>query len=152
MDPIRRSLPAAAGQRRLGWAVAASVSEGMRFHSLTLAATSEMKKMEGNWHRSGLVKCPGAFSADVCASDVGDLDDRTGRAPRLAIEKTSGQANMAIIGTLDRVSTMDPFVRRGFSPALLRIHSKSRGTYRPQFKFAVERAGGCDAGFRSRTG
>jgi len=40
--------------------VAASVSEWMSCHSLTLAATPEMKKMRENWHRDGLIKCPGA--------------------------------------------------------------------------------------------
>jgi len=39
----------------LGRVVAASVSEGMRIHSLTLAATSEMKIVNENWHRSGLI-------------------------------------------------------------------------------------------------
>ena len=45
MGPIPRSWAAAAGELRLGWAVAASVSEWMSLHSLTLVATSEMKKM-----------------------------------------------------------------------------------------------------------
>jgi hypothetical protein len=40
MVPILRS------SLRLGGVVAASVSEWMRIHSLTLAATSEMKKAE----------------------------------------------------------------------------------------------------------
>jgi hypothetical protein len=39
MGPILRCLLG------LGWVVAASVSEWMSLHSLTLAATSEMKKM-----------------------------------------------------------------------------------------------------------
>jgi hypothetical protein len=39
--------------------VAASVSEWRRIHSLTLAATGKMKKMEENWHRRGLIKYPG---------------------------------------------------------------------------------------------
>jgi len=59
MGPIPRSW------LRLGWAVAASVSEWRLIHSLTLAATSEMKNVEGIWHRSGLIKCPGACSGDV---------------------------------------------------------------------------------------
>ena len=36
-----------------GWAVATSVSEGKRFHSLSLVATPEMKKAGGDWHRFG---------------------------------------------------------------------------------------------------
>jgi hypothetical protein len=50
---------------RLGWAVATSVSEWKRFHSLTLVATSEMKRTGGDWHRCGLVKCPGACPGDL---------------------------------------------------------------------------------------
>jgi len=42
---------------RFGWAVAASVSEWMRIHSLTLAATSEMKN---RWHL-GLSEHDGSF-------------------------------------------------------------------------------------------
>jgi hypothetical protein len=52
---------------RLGWAVAASVSEWMLFHSLTLAATAEIKGTGGDWHRCDLVKCPGVCSEDVYA-------------------------------------------------------------------------------------
>ena len=50
---------------RLGWAVAASVSEWKSIHSLTLAATAEMKRVEGNWHQGGSIKCPGACSGDL---------------------------------------------------------------------------------------
>jgi len=35
------------------------VSEWMLFHSLTLAATAEMKRVEGNWSRGGSIKGPG---------------------------------------------------------------------------------------------
>jgi hypothetical protein len=38
-------LPATAGELRLDWTVAASVSEWIRFHSLTLAATAEMNRV-----------------------------------------------------------------------------------------------------------
>jgi hypothetical protein len=41
-----------------------SVSEWVSCHSLTLAATPEMKKVRENWHRDGLLKCPGACSGD----------------------------------------------------------------------------------------
>ena len=44
MGLIRRSLPAAADELRLDRVVAASVSEWMSCHSLTLAATPEMKR------------------------------------------------------------------------------------------------------------
>jgi len=45
----------------------------MSVHSLTLAATSEMKKAEGIWHRSGLIKCPGACSGDVYSESLADV-------------------------------------------------------------------------------
>jgi hypothetical protein len=47
-------LPAAAGELRLGWAVAASVSEWMSLHSLTLAATSEMRGLIGTSQKTGI--------------------------------------------------------------------------------------------------
>jgi hypothetical protein len=56
MGLIPRSWPATAGELQLGWAVAASVSEWMLFHALMLAATAEMKKVDGQWHRSVLIK------------------------------------------------------------------------------------------------
>ena len=59
MGPMPRSL------LWLDRVVAASVSEWMNLHSLTLAATSEMKKAEGIWHQCGLIKCPGACSGDL---------------------------------------------------------------------------------------
>ena len=63
MGPIPRSL------LRLDRVVAASVSEWRSCHSLTLAATPEMKKMRDNWHRNGLIKCPGACSGGLYVSD-----------------------------------------------------------------------------------
>ena len=57
LDPIPRSW------LRLG-RVAASASERREDHSLALAATREKKRAEGNWHRSGLIKCPGACLGD----------------------------------------------------------------------------------------
>jgi len=65
MGPIIRSWPTTAGKLRLGLVVAASVSEWKRIHSLTLAATSEMKQVEANWYQSGSTKCPGACPEDV---------------------------------------------------------------------------------------
>ena len=59
MGPIPRSW------LRLGRAVAASVSEWKSIHSLTLAATAEMKRVEGNWHRGGSIKCPGACPGNL---------------------------------------------------------------------------------------
>jgi hypothetical protein len=56
-----------ARELRLDRVVAASVSEWMSCHSLTLAATPEMKKMRENWHRDGLIKCLGACPGDLYA-------------------------------------------------------------------------------------
>ena len=42
----------------------------MFFHSLTLAATAEMKRVEENWHQGGSIKCPGACSGDVYFSQL----------------------------------------------------------------------------------
>jgi hypothetical protein len=41
------------------------MGEWMLFHSLTLAATAEMKRVEGNWPQGGLIKCLHAVTADI---------------------------------------------------------------------------------------
>ena len=65
---------------RLDRVVAASVSEWMSCHSLTLAATPEMKKMRENWHRDGLIKCSGDlhFSGATSRKVVGILSPQSG--------------------------------------------------------------------------
>jgi hypothetical protein len=45
--------------------VAASVSEWMLFHSLTLAATMEMKSVKRNRHRGDSIKGRGALRARI---------------------------------------------------------------------------------------
>jgi len=58
---------------RLGWAVAASVSEWKSIHSLTLAATAELKRVEGNWHevvRSNAPElAPGSYDRSGIVAD-----------------------------------------------------------------------------------
>jgi hypothetical protein len=45
---------------RAGRIVATSVSEWKSIHSRTLAATTEMRRVERIWHRGGSIKCPAA--------------------------------------------------------------------------------------------
>ena len=76
--------------------VAASVSEWMSCHSLTLAATPEMKKMRENWHRDGSIKSPGACSGDLYSGDALFLRRRDGDPDRRCVVRRSGRGGFRI--------------------------------------------------------
>ena len=85
-----------------------SVSEWRLFHSLTLAATTELKRVEGNWHEVVRLNAPGIASGMFTRSFGGNFYIGASSCPAKAVAKADARYALEEIATNISADPFDP--------------------------------------------